>query len=486
MENLFWGDKMKIKYILLACFLLLGSLSATNYTYDYLPVAAGHYYGCLLFQNGSSACWYGLNGNDAGQADNITSNTTFVGIWAGEGTTRLFSNGNVSYFGHNNSGARDVENFTRFAVNVSGCHGTYCITNASGQYACYGRNDTGQLLPKTFPASVAMTGSGEKHVCALLTNGNSSCWGNNSYGQSTNYTNGDAVFMSVGITHTCYLRQNGTGVCYGLNVQTANNWDVPSANTTFNFTGNATKVASGLRQHCWLLTNGNVSCYGFYHPNAAGSQYPVTNYTGGDAIGIAAGGHFAIVLRANGSTLTLHNVTGTLGTYFPDYNGNDLRLRALIGNLSVLAINGTALGNQTNADLYANYSITSLPANASYSFTNWTTQGNCIIWGATSPNTTVELNDNCNVTARYYWNPAPPIIEGGGGGYVQGGYVVQNGTQNPKKLLTANFFDNLNEGLTKTLGLFITWFNGSTFGITNSIWAIVLFVFWGTSWRKGK
>ncbi|MFA6214753.1 MAG: hypothetical protein WC717_05760, partial [Candidatus Micrarchaeia archaeon] len=108
-------------------------------------------------------------------------------------------------------------------------------------------------------------------------------------------------------------------------------------------------------------------------------------------------------------------------------------------NLTALAVNGTASGNSSNFYVPANKTLTSLPLNSSYSFLNWTTQGNCSIASATSANTTTEVRSNCNVTARYYWNPAIPptgnltVLYGTGGnatGNATGFLVPANQTIN--------------------------------------------------------
>ena len=78
---------------------------------------------------------------------------------------------------------------------------------------------------------------------------------------------------------------------------------------------------------------------------------------------------------------------------------------AATANLTVLGTNTSLAGtNQTNQPVPANHSLTSAPLNASYSFTSWAVQGDCTINGQ-APNTTVEVRNNCNATASYYWNP---------------------------------------------------------------------------------
>jgi alpha-tubulin suppressor-like RCC1 family protein len=123
-----------------------------------------------------------------------------------------------------------------------------CVLQA-GQVTCFGENRNGQagdfeaaqtcepeggcpvnptVVPLDHPVSVVV---GERHSCALLASGDVACWGSNEFGQlgrtdaflvgSVGIATQGAVEVVTSRTRTCARRSDGTAMCWGVYAEEA-------------------------------------------------------------------------------------------------------------------------------------------------------------------------------------------------------------------------------------------------------------------------
>ena len=188
-----------------------------------VAIAAGSYNVCALLENGSVACWGGLNwegemGDGEGNPDSSTK--------------------------HIVPELTNVTGSELYATSISVAFTGACALLENGSVSCWGGNDWGQIgdntttdrfsPTQTFPftdgkKAVAIT-SGRAHHCALLDDGTVSCWGHNNQGQigdntttnrllptSTQSLGGPAIAISSNHDHTCAVLENGSLACWGRN-----------------------------------------------------------------------------------------------------------------------------------------------------------------------------------------------------------------------------------------------------------------------------
>lgn len=167
-----------------------------------------------------------------------------------------------------------------------------CAVRASGAVACWGSNQIGQLgngagvkqlsIQITTPVAVAKltdaaeVGTGGGHSCARRRTGQLACWGRNDRGQlgsgtETNWTTRvpvkgitDAVSLSVGHDHTCIVRRGGAIVCWGDNTKGRMGTEAALSRVPVRagFRGTFRAVAAGGSHTCGLRDNGQVQCLG--------------------------------------------------------------------------------------------------------------------------------------------------------------------------------------------------------------------------------
>lgn len=192
---------------------------------DAAGLALGHYFGCVIVDDGSVRCW-----GDSYRGAMVTGNTASVGDSPGESTTRIPLPGP----------ARDL---------------------AAGQY----------------------------HACAVLESGQLRCWGANGNGQlgQGNETNiGDnpgevpvavdlgpgrtAVAVAAGSAFTCALLDNRQVKCFGQNDQgqlaqgNENDWgdDIGERTVAVPLTRPAVAIATTDDSACAILDTGELRCWG--------------------------------------------------------------------------------------------------------------------------------------------------------------------------------------------------------------------------------
>ena len=207
----------------------------------------------------------------------------------------LFTISNVIAF----NGVCAHDKLPNATTGISGDAFSLCFLKNNGNVNCNGDD----MYAGGDAVSVS---TGLYHACFLNSKGNVICYGDNSRGQSNNYTGKDAVGVAVGGVFTCVLKKNGNVDCYGDILPGF----IPAPDYN---KGDAVGVAgSGTfssRAHiCVLTSGGNVECFGKDFQSeiengwAEGFQDdPANNYTGGDAVGVAAGFGNICVLKNNGN-----------------------------------------------------------------------------------------------------------------------------------------------------------------------------------------
>lgn len=191
---------------------------------------------------------------------------------------------------------QEIQGFGNEMVSaISVGEGFSCAVLENGTTYCWGKNDFGQLgdgttlntnqvaTPLTMPGAIQVTtiSSGQSHSCAILQSGQVACWGRNNVGQlgdnsltdrSTPVlaqlpTLKDAVMIDVGISHTCAVMDDGTMYCWGLNA----NGQLADGTTTFQKQPvrsvlpqgkSAVLVTTGEAHTCLLTADTMIYCIG--------------------------------------------------------------------------------------------------------------------------------------------------------------------------------------------------------------------------------
>jgi alpha-tubulin suppressor-like RCC1 family protein len=147
--------------------------------------------------------------------------------------------GAVQCRGANDQGQRGTWESTRFVALATGISHA-CGLEATGEAACWGANEGGQLgdgtrTNRSSPAAVgtelrfSSLTAGATHTCGVAGGGVPACWGQNLNGQLGDGSRTDARFpkavgggvlfraVVAGWDHTCGLTENGNAFCWGLN-----------------------------------------------------------------------------------------------------------------------------------------------------------------------------------------------------------------------------------------------------------------------------
>jgi alpha-tubulin suppressor-like RCC1 family protein len=205
-----------------------------------------------------------------------------------------------------------------------------CALLATGQVACWGANDFGQLgtgdeTASPFPvlvsgvSQVTSIAAGNSHTCAARVTGEVVCWGRNDDGELGDGTrNGslvpvtvtgvsDATMVVASFVSTCALRNSGGVVCWGGNEagelgtgsSSPFNSPVPQAVTGLS---DAISISGGGNAICAVRAGGGLVCWGGSPGGSGPNTYsPVAIGGISDAVSVALGGIHACALRANGA-----------------------------------------------------------------------------------------------------------------------------------------------------------------------------------------
>jgi alpha-tubulin suppressor-like RCC1 family protein len=212
-----------------------------------------------------------------------------------------------------------------------------CVSSASGQVKCWGKNSAGQLGNSTFVASLtpvfvsglatsAQVFAGENTSCSLNTNGSTSCWGANanyqlldgtvtSRNSVTASTFGSGVLsLSVGLANNCVVLASGQAQCWGDNSvgQVGDNTVVNRSTpvTVSGLASNAALISMNRTHACALTTGGGVMCWGDNPYGEIGDNTVVQKKVATSVIGFASSG--AIHVASGGSHSCLVTSGGTV------------------------------------------------------------------------------------------------------------------------------------------------------------------------------
>jgi alpha-tubulin suppressor-like RCC1 family protein len=288
-------------------------------------LALGERHSCALRADGKIACW----GDDAGGA-------------LGQGEA---GNGG----GRDRTGIRRVLGISD-AVDLASGDGFSCAVRKSGQVACWGRNDRGQLgdggpdpgrampMPITKLDDAIAIAAEAGQACAVRSTGAVLCWGANDKGQLGRPAGPDqvrpvqvprledAINVTLGFEHGCALRRSGEVLCWGNDAEGQLGDGAGSRGGKVAQLVDATALAAGRAHTCALRRSGAVSCWGANNQgqigNSAGAAQlkipiqvptPVTKLD--DAAQIAVGPEHGCARKRDGAVVCWgRNDLGQLGS----------------------------------------------------------------------------------------------------------------------------------------------------------------------------
>lgn len=318
--------------------------------------------GCVIRSPGDVACWGGQGAVSGSQAIHLVSGITdavqlSVGplggcaMVAGSGTPRCWGSnewgqlGDGTISGRANaapvSGLSDATQVSVGGFICGGCGpfpavGHACARRATGQVACWGSNDFGELTGATGPASrtpitvagmndIVEVAAGARHTCARTTAGTVRCWGQG-FGVGDGSTSGirpptvvpgidDATRLVASGTSTCVLRGAGRVSCWGS--------EFTLTPTTFTGVDGATELAVGIGSVCVRRTSGAITCWGANSHGTLGDGTMMVRTVSSPAIPVLDASHvsmggdaaaFACGIRSNGEVLCWgQNLQNSLG-----------------------------------------------------------------------------------------------------------------------------------------------------------------------------
>ena len=226
-----------------------------------MDLALGARHSCALRSDATVLCW----GDDAGGA-------------LGRGDAK---DGN----GQAREGVQRVINLDD-AIDLAAGDGFNCAVRQSGEVACWGRNDKGQLGDGSSDGSRAMPGpvagiedaiaitTATAQACAVRKSGAVMCWGANDDGQLGRAAGppvnrpipiaklDDAVAASLGGTHGCAVRRSGEVYCWGSDASGQLGDGAGSRGGKVASLADAVALSSGRAHTCALRRSGHVSCWG--------------------------------------------------------------------------------------------------------------------------------------------------------------------------------------------------------------------------------
>ncbi len=288
-------------------------------------LALGARHSCALRVDGKIACW----GDDAGGA-----------LGQGEPDDAGASD---------RTGVRRVINVGD-AVDLASGDGFSCAVRKSGEVACWGRNDNGQLGDASKDASRATPGpisnvddavaiaAGSAQACAVRRTGAVVCWGVNDKGQLGRPAGpaqvrptpvpklDDATAVTLGFEHGCALRRSGEVQCWGSDAEGQLGDGAGDRGGRVAQLSDATALDAGRAHTCALRRSGAIACWGANNQgqigNSAGAaqlktpvQFPAGVTKVDDASEIAMGPEHGCARKRDGSAVCWgRNDLGQLGS----------------------------------------------------------------------------------------------------------------------------------------------------------------------------
>ena len=231
---------------------------------------------CGVKNNGSVACWWGVNEDNQSTPPAGSFASVDVGLYH---TCGVRSNGSVACWGFNEDGQSTPP--AGSFVSVSAGWDYTCGVRSNGSVACWGFNGLSQATPPA--GSFVSVSAGGLHTCGVRSNGSVACWGDNGDGEATPPA-GSFVYVSAGQGHTCGVRSNGPVACWGSDF---NGRATPPA-------GSFVSVSAGHDHTCGVRSNGSVACWG--NPTYGKATPPA-----GSFVSVNAGQDHTCGLRSNGS-----------------------------------------------------------------------------------------------------------------------------------------------------------------------------------------
>ena len=224
-------------------------------------LALGDRHSCALRSDGKVSCW----GDDAGGA-------------LGQGEP-------ADGAGRDRTGVRRVINVGD-AIDLASGDGFSCAVRKSGEVACWGRNDNGQLGDASKDASratpgpianvedaIAIAAEGAS-ACVVRSTGAVLCWGVNDKGQlgrpaGPNQVRPvaiakleDATDVTLGLEHGCAVRRSGQVLCWGSDASGQLGDGAGTRGGKVANLSDAAALDAGRAHTCALRRSGAVACWG--------------------------------------------------------------------------------------------------------------------------------------------------------------------------------------------------------------------------------
>ena len=313
-------------------------------------LGAGGHSSCVLFDEGSLACWGSNGSGQLGTGDESfvatpttldTGDETITAIDGGKTRMRLFtdsdSNVEIKCWGDNDSGQLGIGNladadtinrlnptiisvFTTPVEQISlGYQHSCAIVATSNALYCWGDNSSRQLglgddTDRDYARKVNLgngksaqeVSAGFYHTCAILNDDKVKCWGEGSSGELGNSDNNDsntpvsvtlgdntAKKISVGASHTCAILNDYSVACWGNNIVGQlgvgdNTARNEPTGVNLGTSRTATGISTGSHHTCALLDDKSVVCWGFNGNGALGDR-SISHRTGPVAVPLGTG-----------------------------------------------------------------------------------------------------------------------------------------------------------------------------------------------------
>lgn len=240
------------------------------------------------------------------------------------------------YWGFHNPEPPEKLPWINDAVQVATGADHACVLRRSGELACWGENDNGELglepsegwsIPRPVPTVSSTVGitAGETHTCALSQAGVVRCWGGD-YGRNSGTEEArqeksttkrpspeppkaHRMKVSAGERHTCAVTPTKEVACWGYGREgqlgIAESGTRPSPKLVPGV-HDVVQIAAASTYTCVLHTSGSVTCWGTHEMRPQSHPYtprPVTVKNIDDAQWIAAAGHHGCSVTKVGSVV---------------------------------------------------------------------------------------------------------------------------------------------------------------------------------------